>query len=118
MMNGQQVWIDDVSRSARPRTLPSRVSATSHPSRPTKTVVTAAEPQALRISGRGAARRAAKAGHTAIVTAPSTVQVRCHGVAPRAGSGDAAMPMPAIPATASRARADTRTPVRPAAVAR
>jgi hypothetical protein len=23
MMNGQQVWIDDVSRSARPRTLPS-----------------------------------------------------------------------------------------------
>jgi hypothetical protein len=44
MMNGQQVWIDDVSRSARPRTLPSRVSASSQPSRATNTAVTAAEP--------------------------------------------------------------------------
>ena len=34
------------------------------------------------------------------------------------GLGDAAMPMPARPATASRARADARTPVRPAAVTR
>ncbi len=118
MMNGQQVWIDDVSRSARPRTLPSRVSVNSQPSRATKTAVTPAEPQALRISGRGEARRAAKAGHTAIVTAPSTVQARCRGVAPRAGSGDAAMPMPARPATASRARAAARMPVRPAAVTR
>src|ERR1700755_917116 len=66
-MNGQQVWIDVVSRSARPRTLPSRVSASSQPSRAPKTAVTAAEPQALRISGRGPARRAAKAGHTPIV---------------------------------------------------
>src|SRR4029079_5836872 len=65
MMNGQQVWIDVVSRSARPRTLPSRVSASSQPSRATKTAVTAAEPQALRISGRGAARRAGEAGPTA-----------------------------------------------------
>jgi hypothetical protein len=73
--------------------------------------VTAAEPQTLRISGRGEARRAAKAGHTAIVTAPRTVQARCRGVAPLAGSGDAAMPMPAIPVTISRARADARTPV-------
>jgi hypothetical protein len=44
MMNGQQVWIDDVSRSARPSTLPSRVSASSQPSWATKTAVTAAEP--------------------------------------------------------------------------
>jgi hypothetical protein len=44
MLNGQQVWIDDVSRSARPRTLPSRVSTSSQPSRATKTAVTAAEP--------------------------------------------------------------------------
>src|SRR6478736_1170188 len=91
--NGQQVWIDDVSRAARPRTLPSRASASSQPGRATKTAVTAAEPWTLRISGRGEARRAAKAGHTAIVTAPSTVQARCRGVVPRAGSGDAAMPM-------------------------
>ena len=62
--------------------------------------------------------RAAKAGHTAIVTAPSTVQARCRGVAPLAGTGDAAMPMPARPATISRARAGARTPVRPAAVTR
>jgi hypothetical protein len=72
MTNGQQVWIDDVSRSARPRTLPSRVSMNSQPSRATKTAVTAAEPQTLRISGRAEVRRAAKAGHTAVVTAPST----------------------------------------------
>ena len=111
MTNGQQVCIDVVSRSARPRTLPSRVSASSQPSRATKMAVTAAEPRTLRISGRGEARRAAKAGHTAIVTAPRTVQARCRGVAPLAGSGDAAMPMPAIPATISRARADARTPV-------
>src|SRR5216684_8427053 len=80
--------------SARPRTLPSRVSASSQPSRATKTAVTAAEPQLLRISGRGEVRGAAKAGHTAIVTAPSVVQARCCGVAPLAGSEDAAMPMP------------------------
>src|SRR5260370_28168898 len=98
MMNGQQVWIDDVSRSARPRTLPSRVSVNSQLSGATKTAVTAAEPQTLRISGRGEVRRAAKAGQRAVVTAPSTVQARCRGVAPRAGSGDAAMPTPARPA--------------------
>src|SRR5260370_32578198 len=87
MMNGQQVWIDDVSRSARPRTLPSRVSMNSQPSRATKTAVTAAEPQTLRISGRSEVRRAANAGHRAVVTAPSTVQARCRGVAPLAGVG-------------------------------
>jgi len=80
--------------------------------------VTAAEPQAFRTSGRHGARRAAKAGQTAIVTAPSTVQARCRGVEPLAGSGDAAMPMPARPATISSTRADVRTPVRPAAVTR
>src|SRR5258708_39612584 len=97
MMNGQQVWIDDVSRSARPRTLPSRVSMNSQPSRATKTAVTAAEPQTLRISGRGEVRGAAKAGHAAVVTAPSVVQARCRGVAPLAGSGDAGRPRPAPP---------------------
>jgi hypothetical protein len=117
-MNGQQVWIDDVSRSARPRTLPSRVSMNSQPSRATKTAVTAAVPWLLRIKGREEVRGAAKAGHTAVVTAPSTVQARCRGVAPPAGSGDAAMPMSARPATTSRARAGDRTPVRPAAVTR
>jgi hypothetical protein len=44
MMDGQQVWIDEVSRSARPRTLPSRVSVNSQPSTATKMAVTAAEP--------------------------------------------------------------------------
>jgi hypothetical protein len=44
MTNGQQVEIDVVSRSARPRTLPSRVSANSQPSKATETAVTAAEP--------------------------------------------------------------------------
>jgi hypothetical protein len=43
-MNGQQVWIDVVSRSARPSTLPSLVSASSQPSMAKKTAVTAAEP--------------------------------------------------------------------------
>ena len=43
-MNGQEVSIDDVSRSARPRALPSRVSMNSQLSRATKTAVAAAAP--------------------------------------------------------------------------
>jgi hypothetical protein len=53
-----------------------------------KTAVMAAEPQTSRISGRGEARRAVKAGHTAIVTAPSTVQARCSGDRAAGGFGD------------------------------
>jgi hypothetical protein len=90
----------------------------SQPSMARNTAVAAAAPQTVRTSGRDRARQAAKAGHTAIVIAPSVVQARCRGVEPTAGSGDAAMPMPARPATISSTRAAARTPVRPAAVTR
>src|SRR5260370_16276567 len=103
MMTGQQVWIDDVSRSARPRTPPPRVSMKTQPSRAVNAAVTTAEPQTLRISGRGEVRGTAKAGHTAVVTAPSTGQARGRGVAPLAGSGGVAAPAPAPPAAAHQA---------------
>src|SRR5260221_14673433 len=97
MMNGQQVWIDDVSRSARPRTLPSRVSMNSQPSRATKTAVTAAEPQTLRISGRAEGRGAAKAGHTAGGTAPSGGPGGGRGGGPLGGGGGGGGPEPGPP---------------------
>jgi hypothetical protein len=101
-MNGHVIWIEEVRRSARPRTLPPWVSMTSQPSRATDTAVTVAAPRMLKISGRGDLRRPVKAGQTAMVTSPSEVQARCCGVEPTTGSGDAAMPMLHKPATSSR----------------
>jgi hypothetical protein len=115
-MNGHVIWIDDVRRSARPRTLPPWVSITSQPSRAMDTVVTVAAPRMLKISGCGDLRRPVKAGHTAMVTSPSEVQARCCGVDPTTGSGDTAMPILDRPAMTSRMRAAGRTPARPAAV--
>jgi hypothetical protein len=115
-MNGQVTWTADTSRSARPRAVPPWVSNTTQASRAKKTAVTALAPRALRISGCNGVRRAVKAGHMVIATAPSEVQARCCGVEPRTGSGDTAMPMMDRPATISTIRAGTRTPGRPAAV--
>jgi hypothetical protein len=90
----------------------------SQPSRARNAAVTMAVVAALRTGGRREGHQAATAGQTTIMTAPRAVQARCCGVEPPAGSGDAAMPMLASPAMASRMRAGSRTPVRPAAVAR
>jgi hypothetical protein len=61
------------------------------------TMVTVVAPEMVRIGGRGEARRAVKDGQIAMVTAPSAAQARCCGDGPVAGSGEAAMPMPASP---------------------
>ena len=110
--------MDEARRSARPRSLPPRVSTTTQASRATNTTVTMAEPRELTIAGRGGTRHAATAGQTVIVIAPTAVQARCGGVGPPAPTGEAAIPALHSPAMTSRIRAGNRTPVRPAAVAR
>jgi len=117
-MNGQQVWIDDVSRSARPRTLPSRVSMNSQPSRATKTAVTAAVPWLLRIKGREEVRGAAKAGHNGCryraEHGPGEMpRGRAAGGFGGRGDADAGQAR-----HYEQARAGARTPLRPAAVTR
>jgi hypothetical protein len=106
----------DTSRSAKPRTVPPWVSKTIQPSKARKTAVTTTLPRARRISGCDGIRRAVKAGHTVIATAPSAVQARCCGVEPPTGSGDSAMPMLDTPATIRTIRAVARTLGKPAAV--
>jgi hypothetical protein len=96
--------------------VPSRVSKTSQASRTRKATVTAIAPRILRIGGCDGSRRAVKAGHIVIATAPSEVQARCCGVEPRTGSGDSAMPMLDRPATTSTILAGTRMLGRPTAV--
>lgn len=81
-------------------------------------MVTAAEAKGVRMDGKGAARQRATAGQIAMVTAPSATQARCCGDGPLTGSGETAMPMPDMPAMASRTRAGARIAVRPAAVRR
>ena len=113
-MNGHEVWAAVVMRSARPSASPPWVSTMSQPSSAISTAVTAAATRPLKPSGYACARQTAHAGQIVIAAAPSTVQARCSGEDPRTGSGQAAMPMLARPATVSTIRA----PLSPAAVTR
>jgi hypothetical protein len=113
--NGQLTCSPELSRSARPKTVPCSNSAAVQMNRAVEASIATIvhrTPTAVRAGGR-----AASAGQTARTNAPTAVQTECTVFIPCTGTGHEAIAIAIAPASTNPTRAAAPTASSPAATA-